>query len=94
MEFPGSYLTGNQLNSASGTAVIRYSLERGCRVIELDTYDPAGGFKAPICTHGGTLTQPILFKVTHDDCIRVCVRGCGGFGGEREIVSWYCDVFC
>ncbi|KXZ48189.1 hypothetical protein GPECTOR_30g285 [Gonium pectorale] len=51
-----SYLTGNQLFSASGTATIVKSLQEGCRVIELDCYN------GPVCTHGGTLTSAVDFE--------------------------------
>ncbi|KAG2445371.1 hypothetical protein HYH02_008836 [Chlamydomonas schloesseri] len=51
-----SYLTGNQLTSASGTATIIACLQQSCRVIELDVYN------GPECKHGGTLTKAISFK--------------------------------
>ncbi|KXZ52101.1 hypothetical protein GPECTOR_10g1124 [Gonium pectorale] len=54
-----SYLTGNQLTSASGTTTIVKCLQAGCRVIELDCYN------GPVCKHGGTLTSPVDFK----DCV-------------------------
>ncbi|KAG2502089.1 hypothetical protein HYH03_000581 [Edaphochlamys debaryana] len=51
-----SYLTGNQLTSASGTATIVKCLQDACRVIELDVYN------GPSCKHGGTLTAPVAFR--------------------------------
>ncbi|KAL6754872.1 PLC-like phosphodiesterase [Haematococcus lacustris] len=56
-----SYLTGNQLNSTSGTSTITQCLQGGCRVIELDTYNRQPGFPGPVCRHGGTLTAPVCF---------------------------------
>ncbi|PNH02234.1 1-phosphatidylinositol 4,5-bisphosphate phosphodiesterase delta-3-A [Tetrabaena socialis] len=52
-----SYLTGNQLTSASGTSTIIACLQASCRVVELDVYN------GPICKHGGTLTSPVPFKL-------------------------------
>lgn len=41
------------------------SLQRGCRVIELDCYNRQPGFQGPVCKHGGTLTKPVSFQ----DCV-------------------------
>lgn len=60
---PRSYLTGNQLNSDSGTKTITTCLRKGCRVIELDVYNQQPTFSGPVCKHGGTLTKPVAFKV-------------------------------
>jgi len=54
-----TYLTGNQLQSAS--AVNRYidDLHKGCRCVELDCWDGDDG--EPIIFHGHTITSKILF---------------------------------
>eukprot|EP00798_Chlamydomonas_sp_ICE-L_P007100 gene7100-203_t len=57
-----SYLTGDQLTSASGTATIQMCLERGCRVIELDVYNQEREGDGPVCKHGGTLTKSVSVK--------------------------------
>ncbi|KAG0599415.1 hypothetical protein M758_12G149900 [Ceratodon purpureus] len=54
-----SYLTGNQLSSASSELPIIAALQRGVRVVELDLWpDDEGGIKV---THGNTLTDPVAF---------------------------------
>ncbi|MCO5560669.1 hypothetical protein L7F22_014286 [Adiantum nelumboides] len=58
-----SYLTGNQLTSSSGTAVIEKALKAGCRVIELDCWEREGEI---MVLHGHTLTTPVRF----DECLR------------------------
>ncbi|KAI5074770.1 hypothetical protein GOP47_0010731 [Adiantum capillus-veneris] len=58
-----SYLTGNQLTSSSGTAVIEKALKAGCRVIELDCWEREGEI---MVLHGHTLTKPVRF----DECLR------------------------
>lgn len=48
-----SYLSGNQIiGGGSGTDIIKKSLERGCRVIELDVYPEVGGKDGPVVKHG------------------------------------------
>lgn len=57
-----SYLTGNQLNSASCDVPIIKALKRGVRVIELDIWPDSSSRKAAICVkHGWTLTTPVDF---------------------------------
>lgn len=58
-----SYLTGNQLTSKSGTAMIEKALQAGCRVVELDCWERKGEI---MVLHGHTLTKPVRF----DDCLR------------------------
>jgi phosphatidylinositol phospholipase C delta len=54
-----SYLTGNQLSSASSEVPIIAALKHGVRVVELDLWsDDKGGIKV---THGNTLTDPVPF---------------------------------
>jgi phosphatidylinositol phospholipase C delta len=55
-----SYLTGNQLSSASSEVPIINALKRGVRVVELDLWpDEKGSIKV---THGNTLTDPVTFE--------------------------------
>ncbi|KAL1827457.1 hypothetical protein ACET3Z_005869 [Daucus carota] len=57
-----SYLTGNQLNSASCDVPIIKALKRGVRVIELDIWPDSNSGKDAICVkHGWTLTTPVDF---------------------------------
>jgi len=57
-----TYLTGDQLASAS--SVDRYidDLMEGCRCVEIDTWDSRDGSGEPIVYHGGTLTSKVLFR--------------------------------
>mmetsp|Transcript_15419 Transcript_15419/g.39822 ORF Transcript_15419/g.39822 Transcript_15419/m.39822 type:complete len:468 (-) Transcript_15419:110-1513(-) len=61
-----SYLEGNQLTGRSGVATIKRSLILGCRVLELDCWNPkrsclGGAPRDVVCTHGGTLTSNVSF---------------------------------
>ncbi|KAL8089530.1 hypothetical protein AgCh_039125 [Apium graveolens] len=57
-----SYLTGNQLNSASCDVPIIKALKRGVRVIELDIWPDSSSRRSAICVkHGWTLTTPVEF---------------------------------
>ncbi|XVF69008.1 hypothetical protein PTKIN_Ptkin11bG0046400 [Pterospermum kingtungense] len=53
-----SYLTGNQLSSASSVEPIKDALLRGVRVIELDLWPNSKGNDVEV-RHGGTLTSPV-----------------------------------
>ena len=57
-----TYLTGDQLASAS--SVDRYidDLMEGCRCVEIDTWDSRDGSGEPVVYHGGTLTSKVLFR--------------------------------
>eukprot|EP00760_Papus_ankaliazontas_P022126 PhM_4_TR18801/c0_g1_i2/m.91554/K05857/PLCD; phosphatidylinositol phospholipase C, delta len=64
-----SYLTGDQLASASDVRMYRYALLRGYRCLEVDCWDGSSG--EPIVYHGYTATSKILFRnvmVTIRDC--------------------------
>eukprot|EP00038_Savillea_parva_P010699 m.192112 g.192112 ORF g.192112 m.192112 type:complete len:493 (+) comp18564_c0_seq1:78-1556(+) len=63
-----SYLEGNQVTGKSGLGTIKRSLLLGCRVLELDCWDPNSGcytccsrHSDVVCTHGGTLTSRVTF---------------------------------
>ncbi|XP_021279286.1 phosphoinositide phospholipase C 1-like isoform X2 [Herrania umbratica] len=53
-----SYLTGNQLSSASSVEPIKDALLKGVRVIELDLWPNSKGKDVEV-RHGGTLTSPV-----------------------------------
>ncbi|XVF05322.1 hypothetical protein REPUB_Repub05bG0162400 [Reevesia pubescens] len=53
-----SYLTGNQLSSASSVEPIKDALIRGVRVIELDLWPNSKGNDVEVL-HGGTFTSPV-----------------------------------
>ncbi|XP_022730851.1 phosphoinositide phospholipase C 2-like isoform X2 [Durio zibethinus] len=53
-----SYLTGNQVSSASSVVPIKNALLRGVRVIELDLWPNSKGNDVEV-RHGGTLTSPV-----------------------------------
>ncbi|XWS28687.1 hypothetical protein CRYUN_Cryun25bG0092700 [Craigia yunnanensis] len=53
-----SYLTGNQVSSASSVEPIKDALLRGVRVIELDLWPNSKGNDVEV-RHGGTLTSPV-----------------------------------
>ncbi|XVF46750.1 hypothetical protein PTKIN_Ptkin03bG0053400 [Pterospermum kingtungense] len=56
-----SYLTGNQLSSASCVVPIKDALHRGVRVIELDLWPNSKGNDVEV-RHGGTLTSPVRLQ--------------------------------
>ena len=66
-----TYLTGNQLNSASSGDAVIHALKRGIRVIELDVWDASSGTE-PIVNHGRTLCTPTSFHS--------CVKAIADFG--------------
>mmetsp|Transcript_31306 Transcript_31306/g.41604 ORF Transcript_31306/g.41604 Transcript_31306/m.41604 type:complete len:653 (+) Transcript_31306:238-2196(+) len=60
-----TYLTGDQLASQSSVEMYMYALYRGCRCVELDTWDgdyDAHGVPIPIVYHGRTMTTKITFS--------------------------------
>ena len=61
-----TYLTGDQLQSASSVECYAAALRRGCKCLELDCYDgdkdSLTGEPIPIVYHGGTLTSKLLFE--------------------------------
>ncbi|KHN46153.1 Phosphoinositide phospholipase C 6 [Glycine soja] len=56
-----SYLTGNQVSSASSTSAIIKALKKGVRVIELDLWPNSRGDDV-LVHHGGTLTSSLKLK--------------------------------
>ncbi|QCE00895.1 phosphoinositide phospholipase C 2-like [Vigna unguiculata] len=56
-----SYLTGNQVSSASSTSAIINALKKGVRVIELDLWPNSRGDDV-LVHHGGTLTSSVKLR--------------------------------
>ncbi|KAK8467130.1 hypothetical protein PHAVU_008G261100 [Phaseolus vulgaris] len=56
-----SYLTGNQVSSASSTSAIIKALKKGVRVIELDLWPNSRGDDV-LVHHGGTLTSSVKLR--------------------------------
>ncbi|KAK7372094.1 hypothetical protein VNO80_05463 [Phaseolus coccineus] len=56
-----SYLTGNQVSSASSTSAIIKALRKGVRVIELDLWPNSRGDDV-LVHHGGTLTSSLKLR--------------------------------
>ncbi|NXC41313.1 PLCD3 phosphodiesterase, partial [Penelope pileata] len=55
-----TYLTHNQVGGTSSTEAYVRALMSGCRCVELDCWEGAGG--EPVICHGHTLTSKILFR--------------------------------
>ncbi|XP_061086740.1 1-phosphatidylinositol 4,5-bisphosphate phosphodiesterase delta-3-A-like [Conger conger] len=55
-----TYLTKDQVTSASSTEPYIRALNQGCRCVELDSWDGDKG--EPVIYHGRTLTSKVLFK--------------------------------
>ena len=57
-----SYLTGNQLIQDCGVSTIELSLKSGCRMLELDIWNPRSKKGHPLVLHGYTATKAVSLK--------------------------------
>ncbi|KRX08587.1 PLC-like phosphodiesterase, TIM beta/alpha-barrel domain [Pseudocohnilembus persalinus] len=76
-----TYLTSNQLTGSSDASMYKNVLLRGCRCVELDTWD---GAVEPVVTHGHTLTSKISLR----ECLKVLNRYAFEFSPYPLILSF------